>query len=241
MLSTTRERGINADKKGIDLDVRLCGRRQGVTFRLNSFTGSSSRVHRTSTPVLNSCDTVSRQEDLVDDLLFKSGNRVEFLRLSSSETCQCAKHCTLDFGDFGVLPSVHQCDLDASRVVLRLGCCVLLTEECDQRGILQHLLSALLLLLSGVVGAASSNCSIEGVLTVATMTCVNGSTELNWLAPGSSSSMQPASVRVRMCTCFFCCPQLTCASWGVRELDNTSAANKKATPSKCHPHASGTA
>ena len=44
-----------------------------------------------------------------------------------------------------------------------------------------------------------------------------------------------ASVRVRMCTCFFCCPQLTCASWGVRELDNTSAANKKATPSKCHP------
>ena len=114
--------------------------------------------------VLNSCDTVSRQKDLADDLLFKSGNRVEFLRLSSSETCQCAKHCTLDFGDFSFLHSVHQCDLDASRVVLRLGCCVLLTEGCDQRGILQHLLSALLLLLTGVAGAASSDCSIEGVL-----------------------------------------------------------------------------
>ena len=38
VLSTTRERGINADKKRVDLDVCLCGRRQRV---------------------LNSCDTVS--------------------------------------------------------------------------------------------------------------------------------------------------------------------------------------
>ena len=88
---------------------------------------SSQQFHRLVEPrsphqyfccraVLNSCDTVSRQKDLVDDLLFKSGNRVEFLRLSRSETCQCAKHCTLDFGDFGVLPSVHQCDLDARKL-----------------------------------------------------------------------------------------------------------------------------
>ena len=30
VLSITRERGINADKKGVGLDVCLCGRRQGV-------------------------------------------------------------------------------------------------------------------------------------------------------------------------------------------------------------------
>ena len=64
---------------------------------------------------------------LVDDLRFKSGNRIEFLHLCSSETCQCAKHCALEFGDFGVFHGVHQCVLGASR---------------DQRGILQHLLSA---------------------------------------------------------------------------------------------------
>ena len=51
VLSTMRERETNADKKGVNLDVRLCGRRQGVTFRINSFTGSSSRVHRTTTRV----------------------------------------------------------------------------------------------------------------------------------------------------------------------------------------------
>ena len=71
---------------------------------------------------------------------------------------------TLDFGDFGVLHCIHQCVLGANRVVLRLGCCVLLARGCDQRDILQHLLSALLLLLTGVAGAAASDCSIEGVL-----------------------------------------------------------------------------
>ena len=81
---------------------------------------------------------------LVGDLRFKSVNRVEFLHLCSSETCQCAKHCANDFGDFGVLHGVHQCVLDASRVALQLGRCVLLTEGCDQRGILQHLLRTLL-------------------------------------------------------------------------------------------------
>ena len=95
---------------------------------------------------------------------FKSGNRVEFLRLCSTETCQCAKHCASDFGDVGVLHCVHQCVLGASRVALRLGRCVLFTKGCDQRDILQHLLSALLLLLTVVAGAASSDCSIEGVL-----------------------------------------------------------------------------
>ena len=101
---------------------------------------------------------------LVGDLRFKSGNRVEFLRLCSSETCQCAKHCAVDFGDFGVLHCVHQCVLGASRAALRLGRCVLFTKGCDQRGILQLLLSAVLLLLTVVAGAASSDCSIEGVL-----------------------------------------------------------------------------
>ena len=70
-------------------------------------------------------------------------------QLCSSEKCQYAKHCALDIGDFGVL----HCDLDASRVALRLGSCVLLTEGCDQRGILQHLLSALLLLLRELAGS----------------------------------------------------------------------------------------
>ena len=55
-----------------------------------------------------------------------------------------------------------------------------------------------------------------------------------------SWSLHPAcSQQVYVCACAhvsFCCPQLTSASWGVRELDNTSAANKKATPSKCHPY-----
>ena len=118
-------------------------------FRLNSFTGSSC-----CRAVLNSCDTVSRQKGLVVlvcDLRFKSGNRVEFLRLCSSETCQCAKHCTLDFGDFGVLHGIHQCDLDASRVVLRLGCCVLLTKGFDQRVILQQ---CFVVVLTGVAGSA---------------------------------------------------------------------------------------
>ena len=127
----------------------------------------SPHQHSCCTAVLNSCDTVSRQKGLVVlvcDLRFKSGDRVEFLRLCSSETRQCAYHCTLDFSDFGVLHGVHQCVLGASRVALQLGCCVLLTEGCDQRGILQHLLSALLLLLTVVAGAVSSDCSIEGVL-----------------------------------------------------------------------------
>ena len=121
VLSTTRERGINAGR--VDLDVRLCGRRQGV---------------------LNSCDTVSRRKvSLFSSVDCESGNRVEFLRLCSSETCQRAKHCAFDFGDFGVLHGVHQCVLDANRVALRLGRCVLLTEECDQRDILQHLMITL--------------------------------------------------------------------------------------------------
>ena len=64
VLSTMRERGINAIKKRVDLDVRLCGRRQGVTFRINSFTGSfveprSPHQHSFCRAVPNSCDTVS--------------------------------------------------------------------------------------------------------------------------------------------------------------------------------------
>ena len=46
---------------------------------------------------------------LVGDLRSKWGNRVEFLRLCSFETCQCAKHCANVFVDFGVLHCVHQC------------------------------------------------------------------------------------------------------------------------------------
>ena len=121
-------------------------------------------------------------------------NRVEFFRLCSSETCQCANHCTLDFGDFGVLHGVHQCILGASRVALQLSCCVLLTEGCDQRGILQHLLRTLLLLLTGAnrcsrevrnTGGNLLNCCAAvclGICSAATMTCANGLTELSWLA-----------------------------------------------------------
>ena len=66
--------------------------------------------------------------------------------------------------DFGVFHGIHQCVLGANRVALQFGCCVLLAKGCDQRDILQHLLSALLLLLTGVAGAVSSDCSIEGGL-----------------------------------------------------------------------------
>ena len=65
---------------------------------------------------------------LVGDLRYKSGNRVEFLNLCISETYRCVNHCTLDFGDFGILHGVHQCVLGASRVALQLGCCIPL--EC---------------------------------------------------------------------------------------------------------------
>ena len=77
VLLTTRERGINADKKRVDLDVCLCGRRQGATDDV-----SSQQLHQLVEPrsphqhswhpclsssscapatgaVLNSCDTVS--------------------------------------------------------------------------------------------------------------------------------------------------------------------------------------
>ena len=135
---------------------------------------------------------------LVGDLRSKLGNRVEFLRLCSSETCQCAKHCANDFVDFGVLHCVHQCVLGTSRVALRFGRCVLLTEGCDQRGILQHLLRNL---LTGVEGAAYSDCSIEGVLLSSSSDDVlSGGDLLNccaadclgvwvsgWLVPGSWS------------------------------------------------------
>ena len=101
--------------------------------------------------------------------------------LCSSETCQCAKHCAFDFGDFGVLHGVHQCVLGASRVALRLGRCVLLTEGCDQRGILQHLLSATTRYSRGVrnTGSGLLDCCAAdclGICSAATMTCANGST-----------------------------------------------------------------
>ena len=101
---------------------------------------------------------------------------------------KCAKHCALDFGDFGVLHGVHQCDLGASRVALRLGCCVLLTEGCDQRDILQHLLSHFVVVRLGVAGAVSSDCSIEGELLSSSDDSLPGGavrltvSELSWLA-----------------------------------------------------------
>ena len=110
VLSTMRERGINADKKRVDLDVCLCGRRQGV---------------------LNSCDTVSCRKVSLFSLVICVSSRAivsnSFIS-AAPETCQCAKHCANDFGDFGVLHGVHQCVLGTSRVALRLGRCVLLTE-----------------------------------------------------------------------------------------------------------------
>ena len=169
VLSTMRERRINADKKRVDLDVCLCGRRQGV---------------------LNSCDTVSCRKVSLFSLVIcvpSRGNRVEFLHLCSSEKCQCAKHCALDFGDFGVLHGVHQCVLGASRVALQLGRCVLLTEGCDQRGILQHLLSAKTRYSRGVRNTGSDLldcCAADclGICSAATMTCANGSTAVVWVA-----------------------------------------------------------
>ena len=45
VLSTTRERGINAVKKGVNLDVHLRGRRQGATDDV-----SSQQFHRLVEP-----------------------------------------------------------------------------------------------------------------------------------------------------------------------------------------------
>ena len=106
-----RERGINADKKRVDLDVCLCGRRQAVT----------SSGH--------SCDNV-RKVSLFSLVICVSSRAIESSSFVSAalEACQCAKHCANDFGDFGVLHCVHQCVLATSRVALRLGRRVLLTE-----------------------------------------------------------------------------------------------------------------
>ena len=175
VVSTTRERGINAGR--VDLDVHLRGRRQAVSgfvstvspARRATFTAPALLaslpfffvMHDCCRAVLNSCDTVScRKVSLFSSVVCISSRAIasnSFISVTL-ETCQCAKHCVFDFGDFGVLHGIHQCDLGASRVALRLGCCVLLTEGCDQRGILQHLLSALLLLLTVVAGAAASDC-----------------------------------------------------------------------------------
>ena len=175
MVSTTRERGINENKKRVDLDVRLRGRRQAVTGFVSTVTSARRAVftapallaslpfffvmHDCCRAVLNSCDTVScRKVSLLSSVVCVSIRSItsnSFVSVTL-ETCQCAKHCALDFGDFGVL----HCVLDASRVALRLGCCVLLTELCDQRGVLQHLMCTLLL-LTVVAGAAASDCEAD--------------------------------------------------------------------------------
>ena len=183
VVSTTRERGINADKKGVDLDVCLRGRRQAVSgfvstvspARRAAFTASALLaslpfffvMHDCCRAVLNSCDTAScRKVSLFSSVVCVSSrsNRVEFLHLCNSETCQCAKHCALDFGDFGVLHCVHHCVLDTSRVALRLGRCVLLTEWCDQTCHSPPSHEHLVVVTDWCRGAASSDCSIEGVL-----------------------------------------------------------------------------
>ena len=136
VLLTTRERGINADKKGVNLNVCLCGRRQGASVfvstvspaRRAAFTAPALLASLLFFFVMRACNkrclelvihgfTSEGLVVLVGDLRSKSGNRVEFLRLCSSE------HCANDFGDFGVLHCVHQCVLGTSRVALRLGCC----------------------------------------------------------------------------------------------------------------------
>ena len=162
VVSTTRERGINENKKRVDLDVRLRGRRQAVTGFVSTVTSARRAVftapallaslpfffvmHDCCRAVLNSCDTVScRKVSLLSSVVCVSIRSItsnSFVSVTL-ETCQCAKHCALDFG------------------ALRLGCCVLLTELCDQRGVFQHLLSALSLLLTVVAGAAASDCEAD--------------------------------------------------------------------------------
>ena len=108
---------------------------------------------------------------------------------------KCAKHCTLDFCDLGDLHGVHQCVLSTRRVALRLGCCILLAKEYNQRDILQHLLRTLLLLLTGAASRCSRGvhntggdlldcCTADclGVCTAATMTFLPMVPLLYWLA-----------------------------------------------------------
>ena len=102
-------------------------------------------MHDCCRAVLNSCDTVSCRKVSLFSLVICVSSRAIVTNSFVSAALSRAKHCANDFGDFGVLHGVHQCVLGASRVALRLGRCVLLTEGCNQRDILQHLLRTLLL------------------------------------------------------------------------------------------------
>ena len=93
VVSTTRERGINEDKKRVDLDVRLRGRRQAVSgfvstvspARRAAFTAPALLtslpfffvMHDCCRAVLNSCDTVScRKVSLLSSVVCVSSRAI---------------------------------------------------------------------------------------------------------------------------------------------------------------------
>ena len=99
-----RKRGINADKKGVDLDVHLCGRRQGATDGVSELRSphqlswhpclSSSSCAPATSAVLNSCDTVSCRKVSLFSLVDCVPNRAIVLDSFVSvalETCQMRK------------------------------------------------------------------------------------------------------------------------------------------------------
>ena len=109
MLSRTRERRINADKKRVDHDACLRGRRQGATdgvssqqfHRLAELRSphqlswhpclSSSSCAPATSAVLNSCDTVSRRKVSLFSLMTCVSSRAIVLDSFVSvalETCQ---------------------------------------------------------------------------------------------------------------------------------------------------------
>ena len=170
VLSTTRERGINAVGRRVDLDDRLRGRRQAVTDDARSTSCFVSTVsparraaliapallaslpfffvmHNCCRAFLDSCDTVSCRKVSLFSLVICVPSRAivsnsfvsaALRRVNARDTARLIS-VTSAFST-----AFHQCVLGASRVALRPSRCVLLTEGCDQRGILQHLLRTLL-------------------------------------------------------------------------------------------------
>ena len=123
----------------------------------------SPHQHSCCRAVLNSCDTVSCRK--VSLMTCFSSRAIASNSLVSVVVRRVNPRITTRLISVtSAFSTAFTSVLGASRVALQLGCCVLLTKGCDQRGILQHLLSALLLLLTGVAGAVSSDCFIEGVL-----------------------------------------------------------------------------
>merc|ERR1719160_2273701 len=67
----------------------------------------------------------------VDGLCFKTGYRIKLFDCCRTQPCESTEHCPLDLCDLCVLHGVHQGVLSFCSMILKLLCCVFLTERCD--------------------------------------------------------------------------------------------------------------